>query len=475
MAGQWVVPPAHAARDGAGLVGISTDSRACGPSLAFIALRGERTDGHRHLADAARAGCRLVVVHEPIAATELPPDVAVMRVNDTGEALLTLARAYRRTLAARVIAVGGSNGKTTTVRLIAAALGERHRGTASQKSFNNAVGVPLTILSAKPDDAFLICEVGTNAPGEVAPLTAAIEPDIIVITSIGREHLEGLGSLEGVIAEEASLARGMRPSGLAIVTGDSPELVSRVRTLLASIPGARVQTFGTSQGCDLQLRDSVQSESAVRFAIGTTDAFEVSLPGVHNASNAAAAIAVARELGVDDDVIRRGLASASGPPMRLERSTIAGVTIINDAYNANPDSMLASLRTFAAMCDAAGVAPAGTTARGRRVVVLGDMLEMGEAGPMMHREVGESLAAAGWADLIVLIGPLMLFASTALAKRYGTQRVVHVSDLESGTADEIASMFRPADWVLLKGSRGMRLERVLEAWKARSAPAAAGQ
>lgn len=449
------------------LAGLSTDSRAIRPDQAFLALRGESTDGHHYLAGAAASGSPLLIVDDEAAVIRaaLGPEVAVLRVDDTSRALLKLAHAYRRTLlATRVIAVGGSNGKTTTVRLIQSTLARALRGTASQKSFNNAVGVPLTILSARPDDQFLICEVGTNAPGEIAPLAAVVEPDIAVITSIGREHLEGLGSIEGVVTEEASLIATLRPGGIAVVTADSPQLVARVRTILASMPGRSLLTFGTSPDADLRVTETISGSDGVRLCLDGRTRHAVGLMGQHNATNAAAAIAVARQMGLSDDAINAGLASASGPPMRLERSTVGGVRFVNDAYNANPESTLAAIRTFGESFGAPGAWP------GRKVVVLGDMLELGDAAPQLHREVGEALAASSWADLVILVGRLTLFASPSLAKALGASRVAHVPDSEPASAAQVASMLAPGDAVLLKGSRGMRLERIIEAVQAAAAP-----
>jgi UDP-N-acetylmuramoyl-tripeptide--D-alanyl-D-alanine ligase len=468
LAGQWIRRP-DAARTAA-LSGLSTDSRAIRSDQVFLALRGEKTDGHAYLASAAASGSPLLIVDDEAAVAAasgtIGADVGVLKVADTGQALLKLAQAYRRTLdSTRVIAVGGSNGKTTTVRLIQSVLSGTLRGTASQKSFNNAVGVPLTILSARKGDQFLICEVGTNAPGEIAPLASVVEPDIAVITSIGREHLEGLGSLDGVVAEEASLIGSLKPGGIAIVTADAPGLVARVRTMLTSMPGRSMLTFGTSPDADLRVTEANATPDGVRLCLNGRTWHELGLMGLHNATNAAAAIAVARRLGVDSAAIDTGLASASGPPMRLERSTVGGIRFVNDAYNANPESALAAIRAFG---DAV-TTPEARAAYGRRVVILGDMLELGEAAPDLHREVGEALAQVGWVDLVVLVGRLMLFASPSLAKTLGGERVAHVPDLDSGGAADVAAMLRASDVVLLKGSRGMRLERILEAVRTRTA------
>jgi len=457
VGGAWLARPEAAPA----VEGLSTDSRAVRPGQVFLALRGERTDGHRYLREAAAAGAALLVIDRAEAVpADLSKGAAVLLVPDAGAALLRLAGAYRRTLErTRVIAVGGSNGKTTTVRLIHAALGGSLRGTASAKSFNNAVGVPLTILAARRTDQYLLCEVGTNAPGEIAALASVVEPDVAVITSIGREHLEGLATLRGVVQEEASLVAALRPGGVAVVTGDSPELVETVSALLGRGKGRdlrSVLTFGFAPEASLRITSAEESIEGVRFTLNGRRRYALGLLGLHNASNAAAAVAVARRLGVDDAAIEAGLAGATGPEMRLERSTVRGVRIVNDAYNANPESTLAAISTF-------GAVVAATPGVGRRVLVLGDMLEQGDSGPDVHREIGDAVAAAGWADLVVLVGRLSLFTADRLARTLPASRMAIFEDLDGGRAMEVAALLRPGDAVLLKGSRGMGLERIAAA------------
>ncbi len=461
LGGSWLARTADAPIDG-----ISTDSRSLRPGQAFLALRGENTDGHRYVAQAAAAGAALIIVDDPtsIAGVERLP--SVLHVPETGAALLKLAAAYRRTLErTRVIAVGGSNGKTTTVRLIHQVLGTRLRGTASIKSFNNAVGVPLTILSAKRTDQYLVCEVGTNAPGEIAPLTACIEPDIAVLTSIGREHLEGLGSLRGVVQEEASLLAGLRPGGVAVLNADAEGLLETAAPLVSALGGrggeARsIITFGWHERADLRLTRCEERFEGLRFCFNERDCYDLPLLGAHNACNAAAAIAVARRLGLDNDAIREGLSKAVGADMRLERCVVGSVSVINDAYNANPESVLAALRTFSQ------VASCGDFRR--KVLILGDMLELGDHGPDLHREIGDAAAAVG-ADLVILVGRLSLFTGERLAKAQPGVRLATFTDLEEGRDANAAELLRPGDLVLLKGSRGMRLERILKTLQAGAA------
>ncbi|MCX5688817.1 MAG: UDP-N-acetylmuramoyl-tripeptide--D-alanyl-D-alanine ligase, partial [Planctomycetota bacterium] len=310
---------------------VSIDSRTTGSGSVFIAIKGEKTDGHGFLAQAVAGGATLLIVHDTAAVSRvtLPPSVSVLQVQETGAALLKLAAAYRRTLeTTRVIAVGGSNGKTTTCKLLQGVLASQFRGTASPKSFNNAIGVPLTILSARRGDQYLICEVGTNSPGEIAPLAAVIEPDIAVITSIGREHLEGLGSISGVIAEEATLLSSLRPGGTAVVTAECPELLDVVKPMvqrrtMAGVKGCTLLTFGRAAGADLRVADIAVAADSTTFTINQRERYSVLLPGAHNACNAAAVIAVARRMGMTQSDIERALAAATGPDMRMQRSSIA--------------------------------------------------------------------------------------------------------------------------------------------------------
>lgn len=468
----WTLEGIKSACNGAGVArpegalhvldGLSIDSRTMRPGQVFVAIKGERVDGHAYVAEAAKAGAGLLIVADAAVLAKLPKAVPALVVAETGQALLKLAAAYRKTLdVTRVIAVGGSNGKTTTVNLIHQVLSRSLRGTASPKSFNNAVGVPLTILNAKRGDQYLVCEVGTNAPGEILPLTRVIEPDIAVITSIGREHLEGLGSLQGVVQEEASLLNGLRPGGVAIVNADAPGLVEAVKPRVAG-EKRQLLTFGFAETADLRITSTEQTAEGLRLCLNGRTWFSLPLLGLHNASNAAAAVAVGRRMGVAQEEIEAALASASGPPMRLERVKARGVLFVNDAYNANPESVLAALRTFGEIF--AGVK------QHRRVVVLGDMLELGDQAPEMHREVGEALGRCAWADHVVLVGKLSLFTAERAMKSLPAGRVTLLDDVDGAGATKAAGLLREGDVVLLKGSRRMGLERIIEAYKVAGTP-----
>ncbi len=432
---------------------LGIDSRNIKRGAAFLALRGERFDGHDFLTEAAEAGAALLIVDDERKVHAVPEQASVLRVADTGEALLSLARAFRRSQdALRVIAVTGTNGKTTTAGLIHSILSQRLRGSVSPKSFNNRVGVPLTILAARPGDQFVVCEVGTNAPGEISELARTIEPDVAVITSIGQGHLEGLRTLQGVADEKASLLSYLRPGGLAVVTAECDLIDDHLRTV------SNVVTFGRNEGADLRVtaideRFGPDGRPIISFRVNDRADFTAPVPGSHNALNICAAIAVARRFGLEQDSIESGLAQASLPDMRLAVQRLGGVALLNDAYNANPDSMRAALESFDALF----------TGATRRVVILGDMLELGLESAGAHRAIGDILVAGDAADLVIAVGHEMLHAVERLERNWEQERYQLFGSLTAQTASRIAGLIEPGDAVLIKGSRGMGLERIAEA------------
>jgi UDP-N-acetylmuramoyl-tripeptide--D-alanyl-D-alanine ligase len=499
LGGAWIVRPAQIElpKDRpsdlplpdlhAPITGLSTDSRTIKPGQVFLALRGESFDGHRFVADAARNGAPIVIIDDPSAipagGIDGAPGCGVLKVTDTARALLKLAAAYRESLKrTKVIAVCGSNGKTTTTRLIDHLLGASGggmRGSASAKSFNNSIGVPITILGARENDQYLVCEVGTNHPGEILQLADVVKPDIAVITSIGREHLEGLRDLAGVAAEEASVLKKLRASGWAITT-DAPELADHVKGI------ANLVTFGRSGKATLRLtgvaHEIIDGRPWLTFTVNARQKHRTPLIGEHNALNAMAALAVARRLGVSDEKAALALATAGGAEMRLGIERIGGVTILNDAYNANPDSMIAGIQTACSLWNAgltrSGRPPAGpgepAAQGGRCVLILGEMLELGAAGDAGHRAVAEAIAERARTtpiDLVVLVGEGMTAARDALSDSgWPGERLKWFDSAAGDTAPAIAAMLSPGDLVLVKGSRRVRLERVVEAVRAALGP-----
>jgi UDP-N-acetylmuramoyl-tripeptide--D-alanyl-D-alanine ligase len=354
-------------------------------------------------------------------------------------------------LTGTVIAVGGSNGKTGTKHLIDSALRGRKRGTISPKSFNNDIGVPLAIFPADPAQDYLVLELGTNHHGEIRTLTQIALPDVAVITNVAAEHLEGLGDLDGVRREEASIIEELKADGLLVVNGDDEALLDAV----APYRGRRV-TFGMSEENDLFPTDVRCSLEGVRFRLNGNGRREFFLPllGEHIAVNAVAAVAVARELGLKNDEIADALASATGPEMRLQlQRTAAGVTLLNDAYNANPASVKAALETLCTL---------PTEAR-RRVAVLGDMRELGDSTDRLHREIGQFVGTkAPELELLICVGEkAALIADEARDAGLDQSRVVRYRGT-SEASEHIGRHVRDGDLVLLKGSRYMKLERIAE-------------
>jgi len=456
------------------IAGVSIDTRTLRPGEAFFAIRGERFDGHDFIDQAATAGAVMAVVESRGSAAALAAHLPRLVVPNAVAALQGLARAYREALRERavsVIAVAGSNGKTTTRHLVHTALAARLAGTQSPKSFNNHLGVPLTLLGAaiagRPlagardpstgeplrlprDDDFVLVEVGTNRPGEIAALARLVQPDAVVITSIGAEHLEALGDLAGVAREEGAV--------LQHLTGER-------RVFISEQARAHLESEGTGYPTEPVIydRDRVRRVTPtgdgqrVELASGTT--VTLPLPGRHNVSNALAAVAVAQWMGVPEADAWSALETAAAAPMRMERVIVAApgapVVVLNDAYNANFHSMLAALETLREYPGAH-----------RRIAVLGDMLELGAQGPELHRALGRELRA----DRAILIGELAACIAEGVAEgESGPSCEVH-PEWSEGLAQRVAASLEPGDVVLIKASRGMQLERLVPAIEARFAP-----
>lgn len=440
------------AHDDRAIVGISTDTRSVLPGDAFLALSGDTFDGHDFLAIAVEAGAIAVIVSRPEAATGL--GVPVFTVDNTLQALGRLARYRRRAWGRTVVAIGGSNGKTTTKDLVRAALGARLTVHATAGNLNNQVGVPQTLL-AIPDDADVaVVEMGTSLPGEMALLRDMGVPDIVVITSIGEEHLEGLGSVAGVLAEEAALADG---APLALVPAHETALIEVVRRRARSVrtvglePAAPGQhSAGDAFGASAH---GLHADGRGWLTLGAVRV-EVPLLGDHNLRNAMLALAVAQACGVASEEAAAGIARLAPPAMRSNSRTLGRALLINDAYNSNPPSARAALDLLAAM------------GKGRPMVaVIGTMRELGPHAAELHREIAQR-ALSGPAVLIAGIGE-MGEALRSLAP--ADPRVITAPDPEA--LWPLLEPRLPVDaCILLKASRGVKLERIvpqLEGWAAR--------
>jgi UDP-N-acetylmuramoyl-tripeptide--D-alanyl-D-alanine ligase len=427
------------------VLAVCTDTRRMEKSSLFIALKGDNFDGHGFLPAAAAGGAIAAIVED--IPDNAPPNITLIQVADTRVAMGKLATYVRQQMRSKVIGVAGSNGKTSTKHLIHAALSGKFRGSISPKSFNNDIGVPLTIFPADPNQDYLVLEMGTNHHGEILKLTTMAEPDIAVITNVGAEHLEFLGDLMGVRRENATVISGLNPKGLLVVNGDDAELLDAV----AAYPGKRI-TFGFKETNDLWPADITCDEKGTRYRLnGSRQEVFVPMLGRHTACNSLAAIAVSRRLGVSDELIYEDLSVATGPEWRLQLQKVGKISVLNDAYNANPNSMRAALETVRDL-----------PVKGRRLAILGDMRELGHSADRYHREIGE-FAAACKLDSLYCVGPKsVLIADAAEAAGMDKRKVVHFE-----SADDCAQIaprwLRNGDLVLLKASRSIRLETVASA------------
>jgi UDP-N-acetylmuramoyl-tripeptide--D-alanyl-D-alanine ligase len=429
--------------------GVSTDTRTAKAGEVFFALRGENFDGHKFLPAAAKAGCPAAVVCRD---AEVPDEAraafpgGLIAVADTTRALGDLAAYHRRRINATVIGVTGSNGKTTVKRMIHHILSRRLTGTCGTKSFNNNVGLPLTLLAASPGDDYVVCELGTNAPGEIAGLAQIAAPDLAVITCIAPAHLERLGSIERIAVEKASILGSVPERGLGVIWGDSEVLLKAVRPY-----PRRVVLFGESATADLRLTGQEPHGRAQRFQVNGRLWVDLPLAGRHNAVNALAAIAVAQRFGIAQDASAAALADFVNEGMRLEWTELPGGVLINDAYNANPSSLAAAADVLA------GAACPEGTRRGRKVLVVGDMRELGEQSESIHQAAGAALGGRG-IDLVISVGALGRCLAQA-AQQAGV--AAEAFDTSAQAAAAMGGLLRTGDTVLVKASRAMAMEDLL--------------
>lgn len=438
--GSWIVAPKS---DELPFAGAAIDTRELGPNQFFFALRGQRTDGHAHLPQAQSSAASLCVISD---AAQLPQGFAAptLLVPDVLEAMTALASAWRDRLSCAVIGVTGSNGKTTTCRIMHSICAQGGRAHVSAKSFNNALGVPLTLLNTPIDARYLVAELGTSTKGEIEARAALVRPDLAIITSIGRAHVEALGDLAGVAKEKSALIRALSPGGRAFI----PANIELLEEALAQTdPRNNQGPKITRLGLDHALRVADTGPKETRFRLDEGE-FSVPLPGAHNASNAALCVLAARSLGLAPEAIQAGLTQTKGPAMRFESVEISTqaepIVVINDAYNANPDSMIAALETFNDMPTSAP-----------KTAVLGEMLELGQGSAQAHQQLAQALARFTNIDRFVLIGAE--YEGVAM-----TSFIEVHSDRSDFTVERVAQGVAPGACVLIKGSRGVALERILD-------------
>ncbi len=409
--------------------GYSIDSRTVRAGELFFAIRGPSRDGHDFVPDALARGAAAAVVREAH-----PGAGPLVRVADTAAALSRLAARARSAWGRPVVAVTGSAGKTTTKDVAASLLGAVMRVAKSEGNLNNQYGLPLSLLRVPAEARAAVVEIGINHPGEMAPLAAVAAPDVAVVTNVGTAHVGNFGSPDGIAAEKGRLVEALPSTGTAVLNADDAR-VARFRDRTR----ARVVTYGVTADADVRAEAVKASESGgVRFRVGGCR-LQSPLPGRHNVYNVLAAIGVARAMGVAASRLRAAVAALRPGRMRGEVRRLAGVTVIDDCYNASPTAvraMLDVLRGAKAM---------------RRIAVLGEMRELGSHSAQLHRQVGEALAAAGVDYLIAVGGDAAEIAAAA-----SVPSEFHDSPRAAGAA--LAAGLRPGDAVLFKASRGVGLE-----------------
>jgi UDP-N-acetylmuramoyl-tripeptide--D-alanyl-D-alanine ligase len=423
---------------------ISTDSRTLKRGELFVALHGENFDGHNFVESAAKAGAAGAIV-DCNWKGKIPETFELIRVEDTLQAYQKLAANYRKSLSLKVVAITGSNGKTSTKDFAASVLARQFRVTKTEGNFNNHIGLPRTILEATSEDEVAVWEIGMNHPGEVAVLAKLAAPDVAVITNIGLAHIEFMGSREAIAAEKGALVETVGAQGTVILNADDPFTKS-----ISTRARARVILAGTAAGT-IRASEISQSGSGTDFTIlegAHRCRAQLPVPGLHMVQNAMLAVAVGRVFGLSLEDCAGGLIAAPLTKARLQMKEIRGVQFIDDSYNANPDSMKAALRTLVEL-----------DADGKRIAVLGEMRELGDELERGHREVGET-AAALKVDHLITIGNVASVIAAA-AKCAGLAKSVAVGST-SEAAEVLSEIAAPGDLVLIKGSRAARTEEVIE-------------
>lgn len=437
--------------------GVAIDSRNLDPGAVFFALGGERVDGHDYLSEAVLRGARVLVVSRPldalgeVTAQAAERGVAIIGVGDVLVALQDLAAWHRSRLRCPILGITGSSGKTTTKDFTAAVLGTELRVVCTEGNRNNEIGVPLTIFGAGSTTDVLVVEMGMRGLGQIARLCEIARPTMGLVTNVGTAHVEVVGSESAIVTAKGELVGAVPATGAVFVNGDDPG-----SSPLADLAKAPVTRYGLSDACDVRATDvMLDGESRASFSLRISGEAPVEvrlpLPGRHNVYNALAAAAVGSRMGLTAETIAAGLAATNVSAMRMQVFTSAtGVTVINDAYNANPASMKAAVETLAAM-----------RVPGRRIAVLGDMAELGSLTELAHFDLGELVARSG-VDVLVTVGERAVrIAEGARAEGMEPEMVrpCRTPEEASEVLDDIAGQ---GDAVLVKASRVMGLERVVE-------------
>jgi UDP-N-acetylmuramoyl-tripeptide--D-alanyl-D-alanine ligase len=443
--GEWTTEP-HSP-----LTGLSLDSRVVRAGDLFVALKGETSDGHRFIDAAIRNGAGAAMVGSTPGVTD--PHFPYLRVHDTLAALHALARSAREAFSGMVVALTGSVGKTTVKEMTASILRRLGDTVSTLGNFNNVTGVPLSILQLQRSVKYAVIEVGMSASGEIRSLMSMVRPHVAAVLNVAPVHMENFVSLEEIAAAKAEIFSHLEEEPVVVLNSDDP-------LVRAMVPGSRIRKlyFGTHPDANLRLGDTAEVTIDVQrfdlFLNGHRLSIELKAPGRHNRINAAAAAALGFAAGASDSAVVEGLAAYRPGMMRSELVNLSdGSLLFDDCYNASPRAFEEALKTFVSLPKA-----------GRRIVVMGDMLELGTDSGLYHRAVGEEAARLG-VDVLLGFGPLTRFAVAAFQVAAPGRLCGQYDDLEDLT-NQLLDIHQADDMVLVKGSRGMRMERVTERLKA---------
>lgn len=428
---------------------ISIDSRNFNAGETFLAIKGKNFDGHNFIDEVIQKGAKAIIIHDPQSIVH-NTGCSIILVKDTLTALGQLAAAHRQKFQIPIIAVTGSNGKTTTKEMIASVLSQWFLNDVvkSKGSFNNNVGLPLTLLELRNTTKAVVIEIGMNHPGEIDRLAQLAQPTIGVLTNIGESHIGNLGSKENIALAKAELLRHINPKGEVVplsavcLNRDDP-YIWQMRNLFSG----KIISYGLSKEAKIRASNLIQEAQKIRFVFNDNVEIEISVLGLYNVYNALAAIAIGLYLDIELTLIKKALSEFTPPQWRMNINDVSGVRFINDAYNANPVSMREALITLNNL-----------PVKGRRIVVMGDMLELGLLSEELHRQIGDFISQTK-ANILITVGELSRF--TALqAESCGVETITCSSNQE--VTDKLQQLLKSGDCVLFKGSREMKLEEIIK-------------
>ncbi|HEX4922812.1 MAG TPA: UDP-N-acetylmuramoyl-tripeptide--D-alanyl-D-alanine ligase [Bdellovibrionales bacterium] len=440
---------------GTEFTGVSTDGRVDNSGKIFFALKGEKYDAHDFIEQAVASKARAIVVHKPLGELKLPQgaELTVVRVGDTLAALQALGHFWRKKSSAKIVGITGTNGKTTTKEFTAQIIATKYPTWFSKGSFNNHFGVPISLLGLEPQHRVGIFEMGMNHPGELKQLVEIADPDVTVVTMVGRGHLEGMGSIEGVAQEKESVYRYARPDALRVFNLDNPHTLEMMSRAPKGSPRLTFSTFDAK--ADIHLKETMSTLDFLEISgrIGAEPGkARVPVFGRQNVNNIMAAAALAVACGVEADLIWKSLANLKTAWGRNQIVPLgSGARMIFDGYNANPESMGAIVENVSRL-----------SVKGKKIFVLGEMLEMGETAGALHEELGAKVGESG-ADFVWFVGPHKGDFERGVRQTSFSKTLVLSDAYEEKLALDLARMLEPNDIVLVKGSRGMKLERVVSA------------